>query len=429
LVTRLAQIRDWLLPGRAEQDEGFRQEMLSASYRGVRVVAVVEAAIAVGSLAGWMPRTAAFAVLMLAFATLGASRLTAFYPFNRLVAAISTASASVIAVRSIAPAASGDYALGASAALLLVAVTTVPLRPIECLLMGAAPALAGLGGGHVEFFALVALAATVLAASVYGQRRAHYALYVDMLHDAAALREYQSQAMRAESSETMVRLTAALAHDLSQPIGALSSGIDTLIAVSARQAVTPPEGQERLVRLQADLRKSLQESLERLRKTVNRIQRLTNLDEAVTQQANLNELVHEAVGLMKPQSPEGTRFELELGVLPDVTCRPQRLMAVLCSLLSNSIRAVNGNGRIAISTQRRDAVLEVKIQDNGHGIPAGQLAHIFDPRFEEAGGRVATGNWSLFMSKQYIKEHGGDIGIQSLEGKGTTVWLTLPAAS
>jgi signal transduction histidine kinase len=183
------------------------------------------------------------------------------------------------------------------------------------------------------------------------------------------------------------------------------------------------------VRLQADLRKSLQESLERLRKTVNRIQRLTNLDEAVTQQANLNELVHEAVGLMKPQSPEGTRFELDLGVLPDVTCRPLRLWAVLCSVLSNSLRAVTGNGRIAISTQRRDAVLEVKIQDNGHGIPAGQLAHIFDPRFEEAGGRVATGNWSLFMSRQYIKEHGGDIGIQSLEGKGTTVWLTLPAAS
>ena len=107
-MTRLAQIRDWLLPGRAEQDEGFRQEMLSASYRGVRVVAVVEAAIAVGSLAGWMPRTAAFAVLMLAFATLGASRWSALYPYNRVVAAVSAASASAIAVRSMPAAVSVD---------------------------------------------------------------------------------------------------------------------------------------------------------------------------------------------------------------------------------------------------------------------------------------------------------------------------------
>jgi signal transduction histidine kinase len=198
--------------------------------------------------------------------------------------------------------------------------------------------------------------------------------------------------------------------------------------VSARQAASP-EGQQRLLGVQAELRRSLKDSLERLRKTVNRIQRLTNFDEAVTQQANLNDLVNEAVELMKPQSPKGTRFDLDLGPVPDVNCRPQRLIAVLCNLLSNSIQALNGEGRIAISTARRDSLLELRIEDNGCGIPAGQLAHIFDPRFQVADGRVSTGNWSLFTSRQYIKEHGGDIRIQSLEGKGTTVCLTLPSTS
>ena len=181
--------------------------------------------------------------------------------------------------------------------------------------------------------------------------------------------------------------------------------------------------------MQADLRRSLQDSLDRLRKTVNRIQRLTNFDEAASQQANLNELVNEAVALMRPQSPEGTRFDLELRSLPDIVCRPQRLMAVLCSLLSNSIHALNGEGRIAISSGQRDSVFELKIVDNGRGIPAAQLAHIFDPNFEVSGGRISTGNWSLFMSREYMKEHGGDIRIRSLEGKGTTVCLTLPVTS
>jgi signal transduction histidine kinase len=227
----------------------------------------------------------------------------------------------------------------------------------------------------------------------------------------------------------MVRLTAALAHELSSPIGALSSGIETLVAVCVRQAQSPPENQQRFVDMQADLRRSLQDSLDRLRKTVNRIQRLTNLDEALTQHANLNELVNEAVSLMRPQGPAGTRFDLDLHPVPDVNCRPQRLMAVLCSLITNSIQALTGEGRIAISTHQRESVLEVKIEDNGRGIPADQLVRIFDPRFEVSGGRVSTGNWSLFMSRQFMKEQGGDIRIQSSLGKGTTVCLTLPAAS
>ena len=49
----------------------------------------------------------------------------------------------------------------------------------------------------------------------------------------------------------------------------------------------------------------------------------------------------------------------------------------------------------------------------------------FDPRFEVTGGRVSTGNWSLFMSRQYMKEHGGDIRIQDLIGddKANIVWV------
>ena len=101
----------------------------------------------------------------------------------------------------------------------------------------------------------------------------------------------------------------------------------------------------------------------------------------------------------------------------------------MCSVLSNSIQALNGDGLITVSTAVRDSVLELKIADNGRGIPAGQMAHIFEPRFQVADGRVSTGNWSLFTSRQYMKEHSGDIRIQSTEGKGTTVCLTLPSAS
>jgi signal transduction histidine kinase len=426
---RWAQIRDWLLPGSAEQDEGFRLEMLSVSFQGARAVSAVEAAVALGAIAGVMPRQTALSLLVLGAATFGLASRSGSYPYNRLLAGVSAGTAAVLAERSMLAGAAADYALGTATFLLLVTVTAVPMQPLQCLLMGVLLVGAGLECGHLLFFTMLTLAAVWIGGTQYAHRRVQYASYVDALHNSSELREYQSQAMRAESSTTMVRLTAALAHELSSPIGALTSGIETLIAVCARQAQTPPEGQPRLLGLQEDLRRSLKDSLERLCKTVHRIQRLTNLDEAVTQQANLNELVNEAVSLMRQQGPAGTRFDLDLHPVRNVTCRPQRLMSVLCSLLTNSIQAVTVEGRIAISTQQRESVLEVRIEDNGRGIPADQLARIFDPRFEVSNGRVSTGNWSLFMSRQYMKEHGGDIRIQSLEGKGTTVCLTLPAAS
>jgi signal transduction histidine kinase len=52
---------------------------------------------------------------------------------------------------------------------------------------------------------------------------------------------------------------------------------------------------------------------------------------------------------------------------------------------------------------------------------------LFDPAaFHVSAGRVAAGNWSLFSCRQIIREHGGEIDVQSEESKGTTVVVTLP---
>jgi signal transduction histidine kinase len=433
---RWRQIRDWLLPGGWTRDEGFHQEILSASLRGIWVVAGVEAVVAIVALTGQMPRDAAFGLLLSAAATFGVAGLGVAYPHNRVLAGISACAACVIAVRSmpagaalhaagIPAGASMDFALGSVTSVMLATVTAVPLLPVQCFCMGALVVAAGLDSGHLFFFVMLALVATAIGATLMAQRRSHYRLYLDTLRTSAELRDFQTNAMRAESSGTMVRMTAALAHELSSPIGALSSGIETLLSVCGKQAQAAGPGQQRLLGVLSDLRGSLQDSLDRLRKMVNRIQRLTNLDEAALQEANLNELVTEAVALMKPHSPEGTRFDLDLHTVPNVTCKPQRLISVLCSLLANSFQALSANGRIAVSTALRDSRLELKIEDNGRGIPAERLVHIFDPRFQVADGRVSTGNWSLFTSRQYMIESGGDMRIQSTEGKGTTVCLTL----
>jgi signal transduction histidine kinase len=54
------------------------------------------------------------------------------------------------------------------------------------------------------------------------------------------------------------------------------------------------------------------------------------------------------------------------------------------------------------------------------------LAGIFDPAFKVKERRMATANWGLFSSRQIVREHGGDIDIQSSPGQGTVVRIVLP---
>ncbi len=421
----LGRLGHWLVPGTAETDEAFRQESLSQSHRAMRVLGGVEAALGVAGCAGWVPLPFAVAFVLLGAATLGGAMLSALYPHGRTLAVVSCSLAAAIALRST----SAEFAPAAVAAVLITS-TLAPLLAWQGAAIGAATIVAGLNTPYSVFAAAAALAETVITAALYEQRRSNHQAFVNLLQASQDFRSLQARVLLAESSATMMRLSAALAHELSSPIGALSSAVSTLSLISRRRdGATQPSEQNRLAALQSDLVGSLEQPLERLQSMVKRIQRLNNLDEATLQSADVNDLIHEAVGIVQPQAADRVRFEMHLQPVPAVTCRPQQLIAVLCNVLTNSLQALESEGDIAVYTSADPARIEVKIHDNGRGIPAAQLDRIFDPAFQVTAGRVSTGNWTLFTSRQFIKEHGGEMRIQSRPGSGTTVIVTLPCSS
>jgi two-component system sporulation sensor kinase A len=97
-------------------------------------------------------------------------------------------------------------------------------------------------------------------------------------------------------------------------------------------------------------------------------------------------------------------------------------------MLSNALNAVNGDGRIGISTRLHERDVEVTIRDNGRGMTPEQVDTMFDPSFKVEGRRVASGNWSLFNARQIVYEHGGTISVETAPGSGTTVHVVLPVA-
>ena len=434
-TTWQGRLRQRLFPGAAEQDEGFRQEILRIGNSGLRAVGGVEigAAVFLCGAGLTMGRTLASVQAAVPFSlgliTLALSCVQATYARSRAVGWVScflaAAALNRVAILWL------DLSLGAIAALVLVAVAALPFRPAHTLALGCSiGASRALFGGpqpaYYLFILLLTLLAAGLSAVIYGERRAVYESWVRTVRAFEELRQAQSRILLAENTASLGRLAAALSHELNSPIGALMSGVDTLLLLAARQAISPPEGQERLVRLQADLRRSIQESAGRLRQIVARMQRFTNLDRAEVQEVNLNDLLTDVRALSEPLNSGNVTVELALDSVPPLLCRPQQLSAVFSGLLNNAITALPGGGRIVVSTRRCDSYIEVGIRDDGSGMASKQIQTIFDPGFRVCDDRVVTGNWSMFGARQIVREHGGEIRVASTEGQGTTVTVTLP---
>lgn len=109
--------------------------------------------------------------------------------------------------------------------------------------------------------------------------------------------------------------------------------------------------------------------------------------------------------------------------LPPVAGNADQLIQVLINLLSNANRHTI-EGEVELRAEALEHKVKVSVRDNGAGIPESLLPHVFERYCRGEDGGSGLG---LSICREIIREHGGEIGIESTEGKGTTVWFTLPA--
>ncbi|HEX9637075.1 MAG TPA: HAMP domain-containing sensor histidine kinase [Acidobacteriota bacterium] len=453
------ELREYLLPRAAEREPGFRHELDTISQRGLQVIAAVllgvplfEGAISLTVLPrAWAALSWVWEPILLALLG-GAILLVLGLPGGqrhaRLLGVGSGALTGAILIWTTLLTARIDEQVvhtipGKLAVVMLVGVAAVPMRPLQALGLGLSFGLShqlliagafGLGimpsapweTIHLIFIAMLALLATALTAVVYAQRHASYLAHRAAVKASEELCQVQSRVLLAENAAALGRVAAAISHEFNSPIGSLMSGVETLTGMAQRLNDAGPAERQRLLELQSDLCRTIRESARRLQQMVGRIQRFTNLERAEILAADLNQLLSDSAALMEPELRENVRLDLQLQPVPPVVCRPEQMSAVFSSLLSNAIRAVNGDGKIGVSTARIGDQVEVRIEDDGRGMSPEELAQIFTPGFKVEAGRVAAGNWSLFSSRQIVHEHGGEIEIESASGKGTLVRVRLP---
>jgi signal transduction histidine kinase len=457
-------VRAFLLPGDAEADEGFRQEILRVANGGLRQIglATIGATVFI-TLARLVvspePETLRLRLMtslmmcVLGLLCVALARLPKLYEYGRRLAILAGWTIGALMIWSalhlfeFKPAAE-DFIPGQITLIMLIGIGSTPLKPahsfgfgagltiIYSLLAWEADRTYAPGHGpeptYLLFITLLTLLGTVLSGSLYEQRRAAYQAWLQAIQSGQELRDTQARLAQSESAASTARLAAALSHELNNPLGALVSSIDTLLLLSGRICGAPAEDQTRLMKLQGDLRKSIRTSADRLKETAARLARFTNLDRAERQYVDLNLLLKDVIALVEPALKSGQRMETDFHDLPQVACHPHHLSGAFFDLLSNAVGALPENGKggkVMLTTRRDSRGVLVLIEDSGHGLDSQSLAHIFDPSFRESGGRMAAGNWSMFNARQVVREHRGDIRIASEPGQGTRISVVLPEGS
>jgi signal transduction histidine kinase len=151
--------------------------------------------------------------------------------------------------------------------------------------------------------------------------------------------------------------------------------------------------------------------------------------------ADAVQLVHRAVAAQQRLSPRH-RLRVETALAELIGEWDEvRLRRVLDNLLSNAVKYSPAGGEVAVTVARQErenaAVAVLAVEDHGVGIPAADLPHIFE-RFHRASnvqGRMSGVGIGLTSARQIVKQHGGSLTAQSVEGEGSIFTVSLPLDS
>jgi two-component system NtrC family sensor kinase len=216
-------------------------------------------------------------------------------------------------------------------------------------------------------------------------------------------------------------LTAGVAHELNNPINNI-----TLTAEMLREDYRALSDEERL-----DMVNDLVEQAGRAQKTVRNLLDFAREGEITTEKLDVADLLRTTASLAANQIKlSGAKIALDVAPnLPAVHGDKQSLSQVFVNLLLNALDAVGKGGRVRIIAEhgRDQGWVQVRVSDDGHGIPPHVLPNVFDPFFTTKPRGKGSG-LGLSVSLGIVRQHGGDIRVESAPGRGTTFFVLLPAA-
>jgi PAS domain S-box-containing protein len=238
------------------------------------------------------------------------------------------------------------------------------------------------------------------------------------IEDRKRAEELQANLAHITRVNTMVELTASLAHDIKQPIGAAVTNAEACARLLDRDQPDVLEAREAALEIARDARHAAQ--------IIDRVRSLYRKDSAHWDLVDVNEIVGEMVMLLRGESH---RYAISLRTdlaeqLPKIKADRVQLQQVFLNLMLNAIEAMKDTGGdLSIrSQQNEDGDLLVSITDNGVGLPAGRTDEIFNAFFTTKSQGTGLG---LAITRSIVGSHGGRVWATANSERGTTFYFTL----
>ena len=233
------------------------------------------------------------------------------------------------------------------------------------------------------------------------------------------LRHAQAELAHISRVNTMGELTASLAHEIKQPIGAAVTNAEACFRLLDRDQPDIPEAREAALEMVKDARRAAD--------IIDRVRLLYQKGSSHQDALDVNDVIREMVIMLQNEANRHSitmRTDFAEG-LPNVMADRVQLQQVLMNLMLNSIEAMRGtSGELSIKSQLADdGQLLISVSDTGVGLAADHLEQIFNPFFTTKSQGTGLG---LAITRSIVEAHGGRIWATRNSGSGATFHFTLP---
>ncbi len=249
-------------------------------------------------------------------------------------------------------------------------------------------------------------------------RKAEPVGHAIILRDITESRRSTEKTIESERFNALTLLAAGVAHEIGNPLNSLHIHLQLM--------------ERKVRRLDGKLKEELQEAI-----AISRAE-ITRLDSIVTQflQAirpskptlhpeNVNSIVEEALRFFAPEiADRDVVVEPELRPdLPPIEIDRDQMKQAFYNVIKNSFEAMKRRGILRIRTDLDATHVNISFTDTGGGMSAESLSRVFEPYFTTKSSGSGLG---LLIVRRIVREHGGEMAIESNEGKGLTLTIRLP---